>query len=86
MSYGAENIVRKQNLVIKHLVAHNITCVERARVLEELPFFENGKLKYKRTFNNLVKQSVIKQIGDKYYLDVKESKRFKKGFKRFFII
>lgn len=38
------------------------------------------------TFNNLVKQSVIKQNGNKYYLDIENWKNFRKSFKRWFLI
>ena len=86
MSYGAEEITRKQNFVIKKMEQSEINSLESAKSLEELPFFENGKLKYKRTFNNLVKQGVIRKNDNKYFLDVERSKNFKKGFKRFFLI
>lgn len=80
MAFGAETITLKQAKIVKKLKENNAISSETATDLNSLD------IRKTRTFNNLVKQNVIKQNGDKYYLDLENWKNFRKSFKRWFLI
>ncbi|MBG9211161.1 MULTISPECIES: hypothetical protein [Mammaliicoccus] len=80
MSFGAESIILKQDKVVKIMKENNAVSPKSAKDLKSL------NIKQTRTFNNLMKQNVIKQIGNKYYLDIYNWKIFKKSFKRWILI
>mgnify|MGYP007027846058 CR=1 FL=1 len=80
MAFGAESITLKQNKVVKILKEHNAISSKTAKDLNSL------NIPQTHTFNNLVKQGVIKKIGNKYYLDIKNWEKFRKSFKRWFLI
>lgn len=64
MAFGAETITLRQAKIVKKLKENNAISSETATDLNSLD------IRKTRTFNNLVKQNVIKQNGDKYYLDL----------------
>ncbi|MCD8801533.1 hypothetical protein K1Y24_06120 [Mammaliicoccus sciuri] len=80
MAFGAETITLKQAKIAKKLKENNAISSETATDLNSLD------IRKTRTFNNLVKQNVIKQNGNKYYLDIENRKNFRKSFKRWFLI
>lgn len=80
MAFGAESITLKQNKVVKTLKEHNAISSKSAKDLNSL------NIRHTRTFNNLVKQDVIREIDNKYYLDIKNWENFRKSFKRWFLI
>ncbi|SCT09749.1 hypothetical protein [Staphylococcus caeli] len=80
MAFGAESITLKQNKVVKTLKEHNAISSKTAKDLKSL------NIRQTHTFNNLVKQGVIRKIGNKYYLDIKNWEKFRKSFKRWFLI
>ncbi|EZX20463.1 hypothetical protein V5G65_15110 [Mammaliicoccus sciuri] len=80
MAFGAETITLRQAKIVKKLKENNAISSETATDLNSLD------IRKTRTFNNLVKQNVIKQNGDKYYLDLENWKNFRKSFKRWFLI
>ncbi|MCD8837143.1 hypothetical protein [Mammaliicoccus sciuri] len=80
MAFGAETITLKQAKIVKKLKENNAISSETATDLNSLD------IRKTRTFNNLVKQNVIKQNGDKYYIDLENWKNFRKSFKRWFLI
>lgn len=80
MAFGAETITLRQAKIVKKLKENNAISSETATDLNSLD------IRKTRTFNNLVKQNVIKQNGDKYYLDIENWKNFRKSFKRWFLI
>lgn len=80
MSNGSEAIVWKQNRVAKLMIKVGATSPKTARTYEDL------NIKHKRTFNNLLKRDVIIKTGDKYYLDKYAWEKFRKSFKRLFLI
>ncbi|WP_039067968.1 hypothetical protein [Staphylococcus shinii] len=80
MSNGSEAIVWKQNRVAKQMIKSEATSPENAKTYDDL------NIKYKRTFNNLLKKDVIIKTGDKYYLDEGAWAKFRKSFKRLFLI
>ncbi|PKI13352.1 hypothetical protein CW743_07100 [Staphylococcus shinii] len=80
MANGSEAIVWKQNRVAKQMIKSEATSPENAKNYDDL------NIKHKRTFNNLLKKEVIIQIADKYYLDEDAWAKFRKSFKRLFLI
>ncbi|WP_436951419.1 hypothetical protein [Staphylococcus shinii] len=80
MSNGSEAIVWKQNRVAKQMIISEATSPQNAKTYDDL------NIKHKRTFNNLLKKEVIIQIADKYYLDEDAWVKFRKSFKRLFLI
>lgn len=80
MAFGAETITLKQAKIVKKLKENNAISSETATDLNSLD------IRKTRTFNNLVKQNVIKQNGDNYYIDLENWKNFRKSFKRWFLI
>ncbi|MCD8788816.1 hypothetical protein K1Y15_06445 [Mammaliicoccus sciuri] len=80
MEFGAETITLRQARIVKKLKENNAISLETATDLNSLD------IRKTRTFNNLVKQNVIKQNRDKYYLDLENWKNFRKSFKRWFLI
>ncbi|MGW7899803.1 hypothetical protein ACWEZE_08615 [Staphylococcus shinii] len=80
MSNGSEVIVWKQNRVAKQMIISEATSPQNAKTYAAL------NIKHKRTFNNLLKKEVIIQIADKYYLDEDAWVKFRKSFKRLFLI
>ncbi|MRE73127.1 hypothetical protein [Mammaliicoccus sciuri] len=80
MAFGAETITLKQAKIAKKFKENNAISLETATDLNSLD------IRKTRTFNNLVKQNVIKQNRDKYYLDLENWKNFRKSFKRWFLI
>ncbi|MEB7066345.1 hypothetical protein NEM27_06660 [Mammaliicoccus sciuri] len=80
MAFGAETITLKQAKIVKKLKENKVISSETATDFNSLD------IRKSRTFNNLVKQNVIKQNGDKYYLDIENWENFRKSFKRWFLI
>lgn len=80
MEFGAETITLRQAKIVKKLKENNAISLETATDLNSLDIRKTS------TFNNLVKQNVIKQNRDKYYLDLENWKNFRKSFKRWFLI
>lgn len=80
MANGSEAIVWKQNRVAKQMIKSEATSPENAKTYDDL------NIKHKRTFNNLLKKEIIIQIADKYYLDEDAWAKFRKSFKRLFLI
>ena len=80
MTNGSEFLIWKQNKVAKKLIEAHATSPEHARTYESL------NIKYNRTFKNLLKKEVIKKTGDKYYLDIATWDKFRKSFKRLFLL
>lgn len=80
MAFGAETITLKQNKIVKTMKANNAISSENAQSLNTL------NIKKARTFNHLIKQGVIKETEDKYYLDIANWETFRKSLKRWFLI
>lgn len=80
MSNGAEAIVWKQNRVAKQMIKLEATSPLNAKTFDDL------NIKHTRTFNKLLKKEVIIKTEDKYYLDTDEWAKFRKSFKRLFLI
>ena len=80
MAFGAETITLKQNKIVRTKKESKAISSDTAKDLNAL------NIRKTRTFNNLVKQNVIKQIGNKYYLDIETWEKFRKSIKRYFLI
>ncbi|WP_437272167.1 hypothetical protein ACSSAF_00235 [Staphylococcus succinus] len=80
MAFGAESITLKQNKIVKTLKENNTISSKTAKDLNSL------NIRHTHTFNNLVKQGIIREIGNKYYLDIENWEKFRKSFKRWFLI
>lgn len=80
MSNGSEAIVWKQNRVAKQMIKLEATSLKNAKTYDDL------NIKHTRTFNNLLKKEVIIKTGDKYYPDTDVWAKFRKSFKRLFLI
>ncbi|WP_147630199.1 hypothetical protein [Staphylococcus xylosus] len=80
MSNGAEAIVWKQKSIAKQMIKLEATSPLNAKTYDDL------NIKHTRTFNNLLKKEVIIKTGDKYYLDTDAWVKFRKSFKRLFLI
>ncbi|PTI08853.1 hypothetical protein BU096_05780 [Staphylococcus xylosus] len=80
MTNGSEGIVWKQNRVAKLMIKAEATSPKTAKTYNDL------NIKHKRTFNNLLKKGVIIKTGDKYYLNEYAWEKFRKSFKRLFLL
>ncbi|MDK9858073.1 hypothetical protein [Staphylococcus equorum] len=80
MTNGSEVLIWKQNKVAKKFIEVQATSPQSAKTYESL------NIKYSRTFKNLLKKEVIKQTENKYYLDIEAWDKFRKSFKRLFIL
>lgn len=80
IAFGAETITLKQAKIVRKFKGNNVISSETATDLNSLD------IRKTRTFNNLVKQNVIKQYVDKCYLDIENWMNFRKSFKRWFLI
>lgn len=79
MGFGAEMIVRRQNKVVKRFLKLKAVNKENAITYEKL------NIKESRTFKNLLKENVIIEFNNKYYLSEKRWENFRKSLKRFFL-
>ncbi|PTI82879.1 hypothetical protein BU098_04760 [Staphylococcus xylosus] len=80
MSNAAEAIVWKQKSIAKQMIKLEATSPLNAKTYDDL------NIKHTRTFNNLIKKEVIIKTGGKYYLDTDAWAKFRKSFKRLFLI
>ncbi|MBO3063531.1 MULTISPECIES: hypothetical protein [Mammaliicoccus] len=80
MTNGLEVLIWKQNKVAKKFIDEQATSPQSAKT------YENLNIKYNRTFTNLYKKGIIKKSGKKYFLDNEEWKKFKKSYKRIFLL
>jgi hypothetical protein len=79
MGFGAEIITLRQNRCIRRFKKHSAFEPKSAIDFATLNF------SHLRTLNYLIKKDVVKSVdGRKFYLDVENSRKFKRSFGRWF--